>query len=372
MSYQALGIITSEANYIKVEGMQDFRPIGAFSFLGRYRVIDFPISNMSNSGIDRIHIYVNSKPRSIAEHIGTGRHYNINSKRGKLQLLFSSNNDPNSIYNNDITAFLDNLELVERASHDYVIIAPSYMVYKQNYEQLLATHEKSGADITLLYHRVDNARDAFLNNHVLNLNRQKGVQSIDRNLGNKKDQNIFMDTYVMSRQSFIDIVKKAKSESSMFTLADIVSEACADLDVRGVQHKGYFAAITSLKDYHTANMELLDIEKANDLINPDWPIYTRTTDTSPSQYFDGAVVKNSMISNGCIIEGTVENCVLGRSVYVKKGAVIKNSVVLAYSLIGENAKIDNQIIDKWVQITHANKIKGNEGAPGYVRRNDKL
>ena len=92
---KALGIINFSGHHIRVEGMQDYRPIGAFSFLGRYRAIDFPISNMSNSGIDQIQVYVNQKPRSLAEHLGTGRHYNINSKRGKLQLLFSENGAEN-------------------------------------------------------------------------------------------------------------------------------------------------------------------------------------------------------------------------------------------------------------------------------------
>ena len=95
---RAFGIVTSSGTHIKVEGLQQYRPIGAFSFLGRYRVIDFPISNMSNSGIDRIQVYVRTKPRSLAEHLGTGRHYNINSKRGKLQLMFAQNSSENDVY----------------------------------------------------------------------------------------------------------------------------------------------------------------------------------------------------------------------------------------------------------------------------------
>ena len=100
--YKAFGIVNSSGRNIYVDGMQDYRPIGAFSFLGRYRVIDFPISNMTNSNIDRIQVYINNKPRSIVEHVGTGRHYNINSKSGKLQLLFSEHNNDNDIYNTDI------------------------------------------------------------------------------------------------------------------------------------------------------------------------------------------------------------------------------------------------------------------------------
>ena len=108
--YKAFGIVNSSGRNIYVDGMQDYRPIGAFSFLGRYRVIDFPISNMTNSNIDRIQVYINNKPRSIVEHVGTGRHYNINSKSGKLQLLFSEHNNDNDIYNTDISCYMDNME----------------------------------------------------------------------------------------------------------------------------------------------------------------------------------------------------------------------------------------------------------------------
>ena len=107
--YKAFGIVNSSGRNIYVDGMQDYRPIGAFSFLGRYRVIDFPISNMTNSNIDRIQVYINNKPRSIVEHVGTGRHYNINSKSGKLQLLFSEHNNDNDIYNTDISCYMDNM-----------------------------------------------------------------------------------------------------------------------------------------------------------------------------------------------------------------------------------------------------------------------
>ena len=149
MAISAFGIVSSASNNIHVEGLHDYRPIGAFSFLGRFRVIDFPISNMSNSDINRIQVYVNSRPRSIAEHIGSGRHYNINSKRGKIQLLFSDVNSSRTIYNNDISAYMNNLDIIQRMHQEYVIIAPSYMVYKQDYRQLLESHVASGADVTL-------------------------------------------------------------------------------------------------------------------------------------------------------------------------------------------------------------------------------
>ena len=122
---RALGIVNFAANNIWVDGLSEYRPIGAFSFLGRYRIIDFPLSNLSNSGIDQIQVYVRRKARSLAEHLGTGRHYNINSKRGKVHLLFSETEVLDDMYNTDISAFLDNMEIIERIHCPYVVIAPS-------------------------------------------------------------------------------------------------------------------------------------------------------------------------------------------------------------------------------------------------------
>ena len=369
---RAFGIVTSSGTHIKVEGLQQYRPIGAFSFLGRYRVIDFPISNMSNSGIDRIQVYVRTKPRSLAEHLGTGRHYNINSKRGKLQLMFAQNSSENDVYNTDIASFYENIEFIERMHEPYVIIAPSYMVYAEDYRELLQTHIDSGADITLLYHSVDNAREKFLNCDILNLNKQKGVESIEKNRGSAQKRNIFMDTYVMSKELFIELIKKARKISSMYTLPQIVNESSADLDIRGVSHRGYFASITDFNSYYNANISLIDIKTAEGLFNPEWPIYTKTNDSCPTQYLEGASVKNSVISNGCLIEGEIDHSVIGRGCIIKKGAVVKNCVVLSDAYIGENVHVENQVIDKHAKITHAKELSASEDRPGYVRRNDTL
>ena len=175
---KAFGIVNFAGNHIRVEGMQEYRPVGAFSFLGRYRVIDFPISNMSNSGIDHIQVYIRRNPQSLTAHLGTGRHYNINSKSGNLQILYSGLGMNMSLYNNDIASYIENLEYIEQELAEYVVIAPSYMVYTQDYKKLLNDHIESGADITMLYHTVDNAKRAFINCNVLNLNKQKGVLDI--------------------------------------------------------------------------------------------------------------------------------------------------------------------------------------------------
>ena len=183
------------------------------------------------------------------------------------------------------------------------MIAPSYMVYTADYSELLQTHIDSGADITLMYHSVDTAKDEFLSCYTLDINKQKGVDAIQPNRGNAKNKNIFMDTYVMKKDLFLDLVTKAHKMSAMYSLVDIIDEECHDLDVRAVPHRGFFASITDFKSYYDANMSLIDLKNAMNLFVNDWPIYTRTNDSCPTQYFDSSSVKSSVVSNGCLIEG---------------------------------------------------------------------
>lgn len=368
--YKAFGIVNSSSKNIRVEGLEDYRPIGAFSFLGRYRVIDFPISNLSNSDIDRIQIYVQEKPRTLVSHIGTGRHYNINSKSGRLQILFSDTAKRNDIYNTDIAAYYENLECIETMHHEYVVITPDYMVYSADFSTLIEQHIDSGADITLLYHSVDNAKEAYLNCNILNLNKQRGVLSIEPNHGNAKNRNIFMDTYIMKKDLLVDLIKKARATSSAFTLTDIINELHNDLDVRGISHRGFFASITDFQSYYDANMDLINIKTAQTLFDSEWPIYTRTNDSCPTHYYDTAEIRNSVVSNGCQVEGTIENSILGRGCIIHKGAVIKNSVVLAGAEIGEGVHVENQVVDKLAKILHVKEVVSDPTLPGYIKRGD--
>lgn len=368
----AFGIINFAGNHIKVDGLQEFRPVGAFSFLGRYRVIDFPISNMSNSNIDNIHVYVRRKPRSLTEHLGTGRHYNINSKRGNLDILYTEHGQIGDIYSTDITAYMENMDVIEQMPQEYVVIAPSYMVYTADYSKFLKEHIDSGADISMMYHAVDNAKEEFLNCSMLNINKQKGVLSIEPNHGNAKSRNIFMDTYVMKTELFLDLVKKAHKRSAMYTFADIIDEESQNLDIRAVAHRGFFAVINDFNAYYHANMSLIDVKNASTLFEKDWPIYTRTNDSCPTQYFEGSKVTSSVISNGCLIEGTVENSIVGRGCIIKPGAIVKNCVISADVVIGKGVHAENLVVDKHAKLIRGKRIIASPEKPGYVKRSDSL
>ena len=246
------------------------------------------------------------------------------------------------------------------------------MIYTADYNTFLQSHIESGADITLMYHSVDNAKDHFLNCHALDINKQKGVLSIEPNHGNTKSKNIFMDTYVMKKALFLELVQKAHKLSSMYTLADIVREECEELDVRAYSHRGFFATITDFNSYYEANMELINLKKATDLFDDNWPIYTRTNDSCPTQYFDGSEVKSSVISNGCLIEGTIENSVIGRGCIIKEGAIVKNCVINADVVIGKGVHVENLVIDKHARLIRGKRVIAAPEKPGYIKRGDRL
>jgi glucose-1-phosphate adenylyltransferase len=371
---KAFGIVTSTPRRVNVYGLQDCRPAGAFSFLGRYRVIDFPISNLTNSGIENIQVYLNKFPRSLTDHLGTGRQYNINSKNGRLQLLFCNHNNHNEVYNTDVSDYLDNMDYLNLIDQEYVVIQPCYMIFKQDFADILEEHIQSGADISMLYHKVNNGRDHFLSCRVVTVDKDQKITSLSENRGNRASQSIFMDSYVMKKDLFVDLVRKARDYSSTFSLAQMISKECEEqnLNIRGIQHKGYFAAICDLQSYYDASIELLDMKVARSLFSDDWPIYTRTTDSCPTQVFEGANIYHSLVSDGCEIEGTVANSVIGRGVKIGRDAVVKNSVVLSYSEIGPGVHMEYQIVDKWAKVLKTKELIARPDDPGYVKTADRL
>ncbi len=364
-----LGIVNLEPANVHVEGVDDYRPVSATSFLGRYRILDFMISNMTNSHIDDIEIYIKNRPRSTIEHI-LGTNYNVNSKKGKFSILYGEIPANNELYNTDIANFRANIEYIEQSSANYVVIAPSHFVYIQDFNEMLEYHEKMGGDITIMYQSVNNAKDAFAMCDLMEFGEDKRVTGMSKNIGKYKNRDVSLECYIMSRNLFIELIQKAAMTSSLFWLSDVISDSLNDLKVYGYQHKGYVSCINSLRAYYKANLELMD--RLSDLVSDNWPIYTKTNDTQPTLYRQGANVTGSLIGNGCDIEGTVINSVIGRNVVIKAGAVIENAVIMPSTLINKNVKIKNAVIDRYAIITHIKELSGTEDEPIYVKRRDRI
>lgn len=368
----AFGVVVFSGSNVTVEGLGDYRSVGSISFLGRYRVIDFPISNMTNSGIDSIQLYVNEKPRSIIDHVGVGRQYNINSKRGKLSILFGNFTGGSAFYKNDIASFNINRAAIEAMNEKYVVVASNYMIYSIDYNDVIDAHVESGADITVIYKGVNDANEQFINADVLEVGKDKRISQIDRNRGKYKNRNISMESYVMSKEIFLALIDQAVNTSSLYWMRDMVNDACGFLDVRGYQYKGYLSAINSFDEYYKANMDLLNPANRKKLFDEEWPVYTKTNDSAPTHYFKNGSATNSLVSNGCTIEGRVENSIIGRGCVIESGASVENSIILPGTIIRKDVHVNYAVVDKKVVISQVKEVKGSKKNPAYVKRGDRI
>ena len=264
------------------------------------------------------------------------------------------------------------MQYIERDHNPYVVVAPSYFMYSLDYSKVLESHVDSGADVTVLYTSTSDAKTSYLGCDVLTMDKAKKVTAIDKNRGNTARKNVSMECYVMTKKLFIELVTKAAETSSLYWFKDILKDSVGELDIRGYQFKGYVACINSLPEYFRVSMELRDRNTAAGLFKPGWPIYTHTNDSSPTKYEHCSKVTGSVVANGAVIEGTVENCVVSRNVTIRKGAVIKNSIILPGAYIGEKVKLDHVVVDKYAIIHHVKELKGTDDAPIYVKRKDRI
>lgn len=364
----AIGIINLRRS--DIEGISEYRPIGATNFMGRYCLVDFPLSNMANSDIEQIHVYIKDKPRSLIKHIGDGRIYNINTKRGYVRLLGGEKRIQNDAYNTDINAFVENMRYIEDANKEYVVIAPCNFIYLLDFNDLIADHQETGADVTIVYKAVDDAKTNFLNCDCMNLNTKKKVVSFEYNRGNYNERNISLETYVMKLDVFKKLVTDAQETSKFYTLQDIISDRIDRLDVRGFAYKGPAACINDLDSYYHANMWMKTPEIVRSFIDKRWPIYTNTNDSEPTKYGTEVIIQDSCIANGCQIEGTVINSVIGRGVTIGKGAVVKDCVVMSETYIGPGTHVETAIIDKHVRVERKLCIKPKANETLYIKKYD--
>lgn len=368
----ALGIINFENKSVQVSGLSKYRPIPSISFLGRFRLIDFTMSNMSNSGVSNIHIHARSKPRSIFSHVGTGRHYNINSKKGRVSVMYGEAEIQSEIYNTDINSFVQNMEHIVDTPEPYVIITPSYFVYTINYNEFLNYHIESKADVTILYKATDEAKGKYIECDSLVLSQEKRIMQMQKNRGRFKNRFISLECYVMRKDIFLNLIERAQKTSSLYWLSDILADMVNSLSVYGYPYRREVIAINSLKQYYQSHMDLTDVNYAQNFFNDDWPIFTRTNDSPPTHYGENSKVKKSSIANGSRINGTVENCFIGRNVTIEKGAVVRNSVILPGAYIGENALLDHVVVDKTARVEIVKELLGSDDNIIYVHRRDRI
>jgi len=368
MLKDCLGLINLDENEERIRELTRNRPLASIPIAGRYRIIDFILSNLTNSGVENIGVFAKAQSRSLMDHLTNGSPWELNRKVDGLRLFNFTNTDP---YLDDINNFVDNMEFLYRAKQEYVIFTSSYMVCNIDFREVVKSYIKSGCDITMVYKKVKNADSNFDDCDTLNIDDLGNVLSVGKNILNKGNSNISMNIYVMKKETLIKIINECISTGCYRKVKSYIYNSLDKLKVKSYEFKGYLACINSLKAYYKVSMDLLDYKISKELFSSERPIYAKTSDESPAKYGNNCKVKNSIIANGCLIEGTVENSILFRRVKVAKGAIIKNCIILPNNIIGENATLYNVVTDKYVIIEDNKELKGNIDTPLVVEKEER-
>ncbi|MDE6952606.1 MAG: glucose-1-phosphate adenylyltransferase subunit GlgD [Erysipelotrichales bacterium] len=365
---KVVGIVNLHSD-VSYKGLTEKRPVASVSFLGRYGIIDFVLSNMSNSNVDTVGVLIKEKPRSLFKHLGNGNSWNFNSKSGGVSLLYNEKYANNPMYNHDVNNLVENIAFLEKAKADYVVVAPAHIITTMNYADVVEAHAKSGAEITMVYQTIDNANEAFVGTDYLKLDNQQVVE-VKKNKGNRKERNISLETYVFNTKVLLDLMEYAKKVSSFFDLKDTLAYICDERKVMAYEYRGFVRCIDSYEAYYKTSLEFLDMDINTQVFKSTWPIFTNTNDTPPTKYKKNAKIKKSFVANGAIIDGEVEDSILSRNVVIGEGAVVKNCIILSGSTICPGAHLENVIIDKDAKVEKKTELVGDATQPLYVKEGD--
>lgn len=360
-----MGIINLTEDESKMRSLVYRRPIGSIPIGGRYRVIDYVLSNMVNAGISNVGIFSQSKSRSLVDHLGSGKPWDLDRK---ISGLFVFNFGLAGEYLHDIEMFKNNIEYFYNSVHKNIIMSPSYMICNIDYNAAVKYHEESGMDITIIYKKVDNADRNFIDCDVLNINDKGRLLSVGKNIGSQKIQNISMEMFIMKKSVFMKLLYKCIETGFCRCMKDAIYQSINELNINTYEFTGYLECINSIDSYYNTNMDMLDTKVTKELYSNHGPIYTKVKDESPTKYYDGCEVSNCLIANGCIIHGSLKNSIIARRVIINQGAEVNNCIIMQSCYIGEGAKLSNVILDKNVVIEKDKELKGDAEFPLVVQK----
>jgi glucose-1-phosphate adenylyltransferase len=364
-----IGILMLNEKEDNIKTLTKTRPIAAIPIGGRYRVIDFVLSNMVNLGIYNIGIFTNTKSRSLVDHLGSGKSWDLDRK---INGIFLFNFTSEGARFRDIDVLSDNMEYINRAKQDYVIISSSFMLCNIDYNEAAQFHEKSGSDITVLYKKTNNGKTQYVNSNTLYINDEDRVLSIGKNKGTEDKLNIFMEKFIMKKSTLITIINECIQTGNHTSIKSAIYDRLSELNVNAFEFKGYLECIDSVKNYYKVSMDMLNVKITKELFFNHGLIYTKIKDEAPTKYFNGSKVNNALIANGCILKGSIENSIISRRTTVHAGAEIKNCIIFQNCEIKKGCKLTNVIIDKNTIISENTVLQGSVEFPVVIEKNVRL
>ena len=365
------GIIFSELYAGELGTFTYDRNMAAIPFGGRYRLVDFVLSNMVNSGITNVGVLATQHYHSLMDHLNNAQQYDLNRKNGGLQLLppFATENvgANNRGKLDDLRNALDYLETI--TTTPYVLLADAYVVCNIDYRPALEAHIASGCDITMLATLEEEPSEE---NYVSVMRADAGhrVTSYALDCAAKPGDYASMGHMIISRELLINVIRDYTSRGIYDFLRDFIQHEFnrGRLTINLYEIDTKVLRIRDVNEYFQSSLAILDDEVSSALFRGDRPIHTRVTDEVPAYYGLEAQVDRAIIADGCFVDGSVENCVLSRGVKICKGAKVKNCVIMQGSVVGEGASLENVVVDKWVTVTNGAQLKGLVSNPVVIRK----
>ena len=366
-----LGLIFANMHELTVTDLTKNRAMASIPFGARYRLIDFPLSNMVNSGISNVGVVTKSNYQSLLDHIGSGDEWDLSRKTGGLHFLppYSNNYTNGGLYRGRLEALAGVEGFIKNAHADYVLLTDCDCVANVDYKKIIDYHEEKGADITVVYGRSVFTPEQTKTRTILKVSDQGEVCDVLIRPDLAGEYDASMNIFVMSKEFLMKTINESVSRNLYSFEVDILQHKLSELKVFGYRFDGYYSQIDGIQAYYQANMDLMNKEVRTELFNLTDPIYTKVRDDAPAVYGLEASAKNSLIADGCVIEGTVENSVLFRGVKVGKGAVIKNCIIMQDAEVGDKCELNYVIADKNVKVGNYRSLCGTVDYPVFVNKN---
>lgn len=358
-----MGLINLEHERHLFQELSYFRSSASIPFAGRYRLIDFPLSNMGNSKIEEVAIFARNKYRSLMDHLGTGESWDLDRRNGGLFILPPDWNDPSDISRGDLRFFHNNRDYFKRSKSDYVLISGSQFITNTDYLDAFDYHLDREADVTLISTQVDGLAAEHELCFRINLDEEGRVVELTND---KKNHKLFTGVYIISKKLLMDLVDDCIARHQGHLFVHGIKEKLSELNVQIYENKDYGVFVNSIESYYRHNMYLLSEDKYRALFFKKPYIRTKIGNQPPAEYKDDALTKSSILANGCVIDGTVENSILFRGVIVEKGATIKNSIIMQRCKIEADVHLENVILDKDVRIVSNQQLIGSAEKPYVV------
>ncbi|MBR4277695.1 MAG: glucose-1-phosphate adenylyltransferase subunit GlgD [Lachnospiraceae bacterium] len=368
---RAIGIILAGGSNHRMDVLSQKRAVCAMPIAGSYRSIDFTLSNMSNSHIQKVAVLTQYNAGSLNEHLNSSKWWDFGRKQGGLYVLTPAVTAENSNwYRGTADAIYQNISFLKKSHEPYVVIANGDCVYKMDFNKVLEYHIDKKADITVVCSELPEG-SAIERYGTITMNEDNRIEEIEEKPLQAKSTIVSCGVYVIRRRQLIEMIEKSAQEDRYDFVRDILIRYKDIKRIYGYKTTEYWRNIAAVDDYFNTNMDFLKKEVRDYFFRSHPDIYSKVDDLPPAKYNPGAAISNSLVSSGCIVNGVIEDSVIFKKSYIGNNTTIKNSIILNDVYIADNVTIENCIIESHSTIKAGSYYKGDNGVKIVVERNER-